>query len=133
MKPEQKQPNQPPRQNHGQKHAKVRSRIRTALWRFAAGMAETDAQDVQDQMVEATVSALMRIEPSGWLNEREVAARYPFTIQWLRRARWEGVGPVYHRTQSGVRQSHVYYAIADIEAYLATCRVEPEAAETHSV
>jgi len=112
--------------------ARARRKIKALLWRFAAGMTENASRNTQDQLVEAAVSVLMRIEPNGWLNEREVAARYPFTVQWLRRARWEGVGPCYHRTQSGVRQSRVYYATADIEDYLATCRVEPKTPESPS-
>jgi len=105
------------------KQVKIRGKIKALLWRFVAGMAESASQEDRDQLITDTVDKLIRIDPPGWLTEREVAARYPFTVRWLRRARWEGIGPAFHRTQLGARWSRVYYSTVDIEAFLDTCRV----------
>ena len=47
------------------------------------------------------------------LSEKEVAERYPFTVAWLRRARWAGTSPPY------IKVGHkVLYLIAELDRWV---------------
>jgi len=80
----------------------------------------------REQLVAAAVDKLARHKPPEWLDERQVAARYPFSLRGLQLARREGTGPPFHRIQGKHNQrSRVFYHTADIETFLAQSRIEP--------
>ncbi len=100
-----------------------RETIRGVLWQLLADH-ESASPDQRAALVEAAAGELAKLEPPRWLDEKEVAARYPFSVRWLRSSRWEGVGPAFHRIGGRhALRSRVYYHSDDIEAFLAHCRV----------
>ena len=47
------------------------------------------------------------------LSEKEVVQRYPFSLAWLRRARWSGESPPY------IKVGHkVFYPIEELDAWV---------------
>jgi len=107
-----------------------REKIRTRLWQLANDLEGADGV-IRERLIHEAADAVVRIEPPQWLKEKDVAERYPFSLGWLRNARWEGIGPAFHRI--GGRDaigSRIHYHSADIEAFLAECRVNPEDMDT---
>jgi len=103
-----------------------REKIQTRLWQLANDLEGAD-RGIRKRLIHEAADAVVRIEPPQWLREKDVAERYPFSLRWLRNARWEGIGPAFHRI--GGRDaigSRIHYHSVDIEAFLAECRVNPE-------
>jgi len=58
---------------------------------------------------------------SQMMNERQAAEMMGFTVSKLRADRLKGIGCPYYRIRRAVR-----YRLADVEAFLAEYRIEPE-------
>jgi len=106
-----------------EQQALQREKMSAILWRLIVDIEDAD-QTQRKSLVTAAVDKLARHKPPEWLDQRQVAARYPFSLRWLQFARWEGTGPPFHRVQGKHNpRSRVFYHTADIEAFLAQCRI----------
>jgi len=111
-----------------QQHEKLdlqREETSAILWRLIVDINDA-AQAERELLVKGAVEKLARYQSPRWMDERQVAAHYPFSLRWLQHARWEGTGPPFHRVQGKHNpRSRVFYHSDDIEAFLAQCRIVP--------
>ncbi len=100
-----------------------RARIRTILWRTLAESACVDRRD-RYKLVRQAVQDIVLSAPNPWLDEKQAAARYPLTRDFLRRARSKGQGPPFYRIRGRASVgSRVVYHVADLDAFIAERRV----------
>ena len=58
-------------------------------------------------------------------SEKEAAERYPYSVHWFRRARWQGTGPKFVK----IGNHKVMYRITDLDAWFnqfQTCQSTSE-------
>jgi len=110
-----------------EQQALQREKMSAILWRLIVDIEHAD-QAERKKLVAAAVDKLARQRPPEWLDERQVAARYPFSLRWLQFARWEGPGPPSTAFKAATPPpfSRVFYHTADLDAFLAKCRIFPQ-------
>ena len=100
-----------------------RAQITAIVWRWLAETARAKRVNHR-RLIDRALDAIAAAGPSLWLTEHEVAARYPFRAENLRKGRSLGTGPPFYRL-AGIeaRRTRVFYRADELDAYLADQRV----------
>jgi len=100
-----------------------RARIEAILWQWLAHVQRAERTELR-KLIANALRDIEAAQPYPWLNEQEVAARYPFNAVSLRKFRSRGKGPPFYRvTGSEKVRSPIVYHADELDAYLAERRI----------